>query len=810
MLLMIGQVLIFIILAAFMLAMKLSALIQWFIISVYLISLKFFSHVDSETILFILCIYTVLMLPIAITPLRRKIISEPLLSWFRRSLPKMSQTEAEAIESGDTWWDSALFSGSPNWDNLLDIKNTELRDEEQAFLDEQTETLCKMLDDWQITHYDLDLPPKVWNYLKKERFFSMMIPKEYGGLGFSALANSSIVQKISSVSTSAAVTVMVPNSLGPAELLLHYGTKEQKEYYLPRLASAKEIPCFGLTSSEAGSDATSLTDSGIVCYGKYKGKQVLGMRLTWRKRYITLAPIATVLGLAVKLYDPDNLLGNKKELGITLCLLPTNHPGVNIGNRHFPLNQGFMNGPTEGSDVFVPIDWIIGGSAMVGKGWRMLVECLSAGRGISLPALAASAAKTTYRMTGIYASIRQQFRRPISDFGGVREAMATIAGFNYILEATRVLTVTGIDLGMKPAVVSAIAKYHMTEMARKASDCSMDVHGGRAIMMGPRNYIARGTQGIPISITVEGANILTRSLMIFGQGAIRCHPYVLREMQAAALLDEDKAINDFDEAFSLHVGFTLANIVKLAGSSLFGNLFGSVPTKDKANASYYKKLNHISLALSVTSDISLVILGGKLKLLERLSARLGDVLSYLYLASACLKYNHDAKDSCKNESYLNWAINWCLYNSQEALLDFLDNFPIRTTAWKLRRLIFPYGRKYDKPLDELEDKLVESMLEDSEFRDDITKHTFRSMEPNCPIGRMELAFEKLLTAKPLHKKIKRALKSGALKAQASYTDTLQEAVTKGLLKVEEMELLADTDKVCKDAIEVDDFPPGEL
>lgn len=722
----------------------------------------------------------------------------------------MSQTESEAIDSGDTWWDAELFQGSPDWEQLLSYPKPILSEKEQAFIENQTETLCAMLDDWQITHHDLDMPKEVWDYIKKERFFAMLIPESYGGLGFSAYANSTIVHKIATRSATAAVTIMVPNSLGPAELLLKYGTQSQKDYYLPRLATAEDIPCFALTSEEAGSDATAMVDKGVVCYGEHQGKEVLGLKLTWSKRYITLAPIATVLGLAVKLYDPEKLLGNQEELGITLCLLPTNHPGVEVGKRHFPLNQSFMNGPTRGQDVFVPMDWIIGGQSMIGKGWRMLVECLSAGRGISLPALATSAGKSCYRMTGAYALVRKQFRLSIGKFGGIEAAMARIAGFTYLLEAARHLTVTGIDEGKKPAIVTAIAKYHMTEMARQLMNDAMDVHAGRGIMMGPRNYLARGFQSLPISITVEGANILTRNLMIFGQGVIRCHPYVLTEIQAANDPNVSQGLKVFDKTLFSHVGYLYSNSIRLFTNSVLGAVFCSAPKQHGGFRRYYQKLGHMSLALSVVSDISLLILGGKLKRLERLSARLGDVLSYLYLASAALKYQQDYESELKNRDYLEWSLQWCLYQCQEALYDFFDNFPNCFVAFKLKKNIFPFGKKYKKPSDKLEHRLVVEMLSNSTVRETITRHSYVGADRDCPSGRMEIAFRELLKVQEVLKKIQQAISAGVVPKNVELAVQIRVAVDESIINQEEAQLIQVSDELCQDAIRVDEFSHEQL
>ncbi|HEY1991280.1 MAG TPA: acyl-CoA dehydrogenase, partial [Gammaproteobacteria bacterium] len=582
----------------------------------------------------------VLAVLLNVRPLRRMLITEHLLGWFRKVLPPISETERIAIDAGNTWWDADLFTGRPDWKKLLATPAATLSDEEQAFLDGPVDEFCKSLDDWHITHDLQDLPPEAWDKIRQHRFFGMIIPKQYGGLGFSALAHSTVVMKIGTRSTSAAVTVMVPNSLGPGELLMHYGTEEQKSYYLPRLARAEDIPCFALTGPYVGSDAGALPDIGIVCKGTYKGKETLGFRVSWDKRYITLAPVATILGLAFKAYDPEHLLGEKEDLGITLALIPTDLPGVEIGTRHNPLNAAFMNGPTRGKDVFIPFDCLIGGTQYIGKGWMMLMNCLSVGRAISLPALGTGAGKHASRVTGAYARVRKQFRVPIGKFEGVEEALARIGGLTYRMDAARRLTAGALDRGEKPSVLSAILKYHCTEGMRQVLGDAMDVHGGRGVMMGPRNYLARGYQAVPVSITVEGANILTRSMIIFGQGAIRAHPYLLKEMEAASSEDHAKATVEFDKALFAHIGFTISNAARSLWLGLTSALFTPAPVTGPT-ARYYRQLSRMSAAFTFTADVGLLMLGGEMKRKEKLSARYGDMLSHLYLASASLKQYED-------------------------------------------------------------------------------------------------------------------------------------------------------------------------
>ncbi|MBM2829383.1 MAG: acyl-CoA dehydrogenase, partial [Gammaproteobacteria bacterium] len=584
----------------------------WLWALVFGVLLTGFSYYTSPSVFLLIPLWLCFLLifvPLLVFPLRRNLISTRLFDLYRKLLPAMSDTEREALEAGNVWWDAELFSGKPDWKKLLSMPIPTLSQEEQAFLDGPVEELCRMLDDWHITHERYDLPSEVWEFIKQKRFFAMIIPKHYGGLEFSALAHSAVVMKLSSRSVTAAVTVMVPNSLGPGILLMQYGTKEQKEYYLPRLASGDEIPCFALTGPEAGSDAGGMQDYGIVSRGEFEGKQnVLGILVTWNKRYITLGPVATLLGLAFKLYDPEHLLGDKENLGIALALIPTKHPGVNIGRRHFPLNIPFQNGPNNGNDVFIPMDWVIGGQDRIGQGWRMLMECLSDGRGISLPALSTGAGKFASRTTGAYARIRKQFNVSIGEFEGVQEFLARIGGLTYMMESARVLTLGSLDQGEKPSVITAIIKFHLTESMRQVVNDAMDVHGGKGIMLGPRNYLARSYQSIPVGITVEGANILTRSMIIFGQGAIRCHPYVLTEMQAVANPDANAGLKQFDQAIFGHIGFTISNVVRTLLLGLSNARLCRAPHADDT-AKYYRQLTRMSSAFAMLADMAMLILG---------------------------------------------------------------------------------------------------------------------------------------------------------------------------------------------------------
>lgn len=750
-------------------------------------------------------IFLLIAVPLNVPMLRRMLVTDRVLTIFRKIMPNMSDTEREALEAGSVWWDGELFSGKPDWNKLLETPAPKLSPEERAFLDGPANILCSMIDDWRITQEDRDLPPEVWAYIKDNGFFSMIIPKRYGGLEFSALAHSSVVMKISSRSVTAAVTIMVPNSLGPSELLLRYGTDEQKDHYLPRLASGEEVPCFALTSPEAGSDAASMIDSGVICKGDFNGeKDVLGIRLNWEKRYITLGPVATVLGLAFKLYDPAHLLGDKEELGITCALIPTDTPGVEIGNRHFPLNQAFMVGPNRGKDVFIPLDWIIGGEKRAGQGWRMLMECLAAGRSISLPALSTGASKLVSRGTGAYARVRKQFKTPIGRFEGVEEVLARIAGLTYMMDAARTLTAAAVDLGESPSVVSAVVKYHLTENMRQVVNDAMDIHGGSGICMGPRNLMGRVYQSIPIGITVEGANILTRSLIIFGQGAIRCHPYVFREMQSVA--ENDAA--EFDRAITGHVGFAISNAARSLWLGLTGARFAPTPVRGPSRRCY-QHLTRMSAVFALVSDVSLLVLGGSLKRREKLSGRLADILSYLYLASAALKRFEDQGRPAEDVPLMQWVCDHALYEMQHSLSGLLKNFPNRPVAWLLRLLVLPLGKPYAGPTDQLGHQCADVLLSPSEARDRLTRGLYIPTEAGQALANLEHALELTVALAPLEKKVRAALKNGEL-ISAVESELWQQAVNKKVISDEEFAQWQAADAARLEAISVDEFDKAAL
>jgi acyl-CoA dehydrogenase len=738
-------------------------------------------------------------------PIRRAVLTTPVLALFRKILPQMSNTEKEAIAAGTVWWDGDLFSGKPDWKKLFAYPKPALNAEEQAFLDGPVEELCKLVNEWEITHHLYDLPPAAWQYIKDQGFLGMIIPKEYGGKGFSALMHSAVIVKLTSRSGTAAVSVMVPNSLGPAELLLHYGTKTQKDYYLPRLAKGLEMPCFALTSPEAGSDAGGIPDFGIVCKGEWQGKKdVLGIRLTWEKRYITLGPVATLLGLAFRLYDPDHILGQNEDIGITLGLIPTDTPGVNIGRRHFPLNGAFMNGPNWGKDVFVPMDYVIGGVDYVGQGWKMLMNCLAAGRSISLPGSSVGMAKLATRTTGGYGRIRTQFKMSIGRFEGVEEAMARIGGNMYVMDAARVMTAGAIDLGEKPSVVSAIVKYHMTERGRQVVNDAMDVHGGKGICMGPNNYLGRAYQQIPVAITVEGANILTRTMIIFGQGAIRGHPYVLKEMESVHEPDAAKALRDFDRAFFGHIAFAISNKARASWMGLTCARLVATPG-NRYTHGHLQQLTRLSSAFAWVSDVSMFVLGSALKRRERISARLGDILSNLYLGSCVLKRFED--DGCPAEDVplLNWAMQDTLYRAQEAFYGLFENLPGRLVAWGLRVTVFPWGRVYRAPTDALGSQVVGLLMTPGPARDRLTRGMCIPDDENDAVAAVDAALLAVIAAEPVEAKLRAAQRAGTIDGE--FADMLvADGVAKGVINGEEAATLARAKALRRKVIMVDDFP----
>lgn len=756
------------------------------------------------TSIFALLVFAMPAIFLNVKSLRQQYFTKSFLKFYRKALPELSETEKVALEAGTVYWDAELFTGKPDFKKLHDIKKPELSTDEKEFLAGPVAELCSMLNEHEYNHDKGDMPKEIWDYIMKNKFFAMIIPKQYGGLGFSALGHSAVLQKVSSRSAVAAATIAVPNSLGPAELLLEYGTEEQKDHYLPRLSQGLEIPCFGLTGPTAGSDATSIPDTGVVCKKKIKGKEVLGINLNFDKRYITLSPVATVVGLAFQMLDPDNLIGDKKQLGITLALIPRDTKGMDIGRRHLPLDVMFMNGPIRGKDVFIPMDYIIGGQEMIGHGWRMLVECLSVGRAISLPSCSTGGAKMVAFATGAYARIRKQFNLPIGRFEGIEEALCRIAGKTYSCAAVSTMTALSVDRGERPAVPSAIAKMHTTDMARSMISDSMDIHGGKGIILGPSNYLGRAWMGAPIWITVEGANILTRSMIIFGQGAIRCHPYVLKEMEAAHLEDADESLQQFDKLLFQHMGYSFQNGVRSFFQGL-GTWRLERSPGDKFTKKFYSKITRYSAAFGFAADVSMLTLGGSLKKREKTSARLGDVLSHLYMASAVLKRYRDQGNHHADQPIVAWALHHHFYEIEQALKMLSYNFPSKGIGMFLRRVIFPLGTHELPPGDGLGHKAASLLLSPNETRQRLTDGIDKDESEHHFVAKMNHVLAKVIDTEPLERRVLKAIKGGEIN-EIDPTKQLAQALDKEIINKNEFNSLTKVRQQVAEIIAVDDFP----
>ena len=762
----------------------------------------------SGILSFILIITAAITGLLSIDSLRQKHLSKPIFAWFKNVLPEISQTEQEAIDAGTVWWDGELFSGKPQWNKLLSMPKPALTEEEQAFIDGPVKELCAMVDNWDINHNTAVIPTEVERFIKDNGFLGMIIPKEYGGHDFSGVAQTEIISYLGSTGGCVANYITVPNSLGPGELLIKYGTEEQKNYYLPRLAKGEEVPCFALTGPLAGSDATSLPDTGVICKGEFEGKEVLGINLNFKKRYITLAPVATLIGLAFRLEDPDHLLSDIDDYGITCALIPRETKGINIGRRHKPIGDAFLNGPIEGENVFVPLDYIIGGPEMAGKGWTMLVNCLSVGRCITLPSISTSLSKHMLLGTSAYSALRQQFGMPISMFEGVQKPLARIIGLTYIMNAARLHTAQSLSYGEKPSVPSAILKYHLTEMGRQVALDAMDIHGGKAVMTGPKNYVADAYSSIPIAITVEGANIMTRNLMIFGQGATRSHPYVLKEMELAGQEINESTVSQFDDVFFGHVGFSMSNAVRSLVLGVTGGRFTNTTGSAKLTK-HYRDLNRLSSAFALIADVSMLTLQSKLKFKEMLSARLGDLLSYLYLASMVLK--HYESEGCPEEEYplVEWTMNYLTHQYQIAMQEILQNYPSKLLAMKMGFIIFPLGSRFDAPRDYQDTALVKIFTTASKTRERLLQGTFDQNLSTNPVGQVNAVFMKSLELAPLYKKIRDANKSGLVE-KALGAQQIELAKQANVITDAEAEQLFEFDAQLMEVIHVDHFEPSEL
>lgn len=746
---------------------------------------------------------------LAVPQVRRKALVEPVYGLVRGILPKVSDTEAQALEAGTVGFDAELFSGTPDWNKLLAIPPIQLSPEEQAFLDGPTEELCRMLNDWQIRHANREIPEPVWDFVKQHGFLGMLISKEHGGLGFSAQAQSLILGKIASRSPDAVTIVMVPNSLGPGELIEKYGTAEQKHYFLPRLAKGLEVPCFSLTGPTSGSDAATMRDIGIVTKGMHEGKETLGIRLSWDKRYITLGPKATLVGLAFRLFDPENLLGKGDDVGITLALIPANHPGVNIGRRHLPSGAAFPNGPNWGKDVFIPMEWVIGGDKMAGAGWRMLMECLSAGRAISLPSSATSGAKTMLRVTSAYARIRKQFGLPISRMDGIEEPLVRIIETAYANEAARAMTASMVSRGEKPSVISALMKYQTTEKMRRAVNDAFDIHGGRAICDGPSNYLQSAYQMVPVGITVEGANILTRTLITFAQGALRSHPYLYKEVQSAQDTDKRRGLDTFEDALSGHVAFSLSNATGAFVHNLTGGAFASAPDGALRMSVWYRQLARASRSFAFVADLTVALLGGGLKTKQKITGRLADALSELYMIAAVLKRYEDDGRPQGDHHIVDLCVMNALYRFQEAMAGVIENFPVRWARPLMRLAVFPLGKRYKPASDALGKTVARHVLEPGEVRDRLTRHIYVSKDADDPTGLLEVTLEKVIAAEPAEKKLDKAIRDGLVRRYHGL-DWFTDAAEKGVITHEEAAQLKEAEALVARVIAVDHFDPAEL
>ncbi len=786
-----------IVLAYFRATLRVSAITAGMLFLAYLVF-----GTRSLILLLILLVTTVVLALLSIDEIRIKRITAPLFSWYRKVLPAVSPTEQIAIDAGTVWWEGEIFRGDPDWQRLLAAARTELTEAERAFIDGPVEELCRMSNAWEISFRDADIPQNIVEFIKKHKFLGMIIPAEYGGLEMSPVAQILALTRIFSVG-GIGNFVSVPNSLGPGELLVKYGTDEQKQHYLPRLADGEEIPCFALTAPLAGSDATSIPDTGVVSKGQWQGEEIIGMRLNINKRYITLAPIATLIGLAFKLKDPDHLIGDVEDYGITCALVPRDTPGLDIGRRHYPIGDPFLNGPIVGQDIFVPLDFIIGGKELAGQGWRMLIECLSTGRAISLPTISSSIAKNALAATGAYARIRRQFGLPIAEFEGIQKPLARMAGFTYIINAATMQTAHAISAGARPAVAASILKYHCTEMARQAINDGMDIQGGKAVMKGPKNTLSAAYESVPVATTVEGANILTRNLMIFGQGAIRCHPYVLKEMELAGKGDEPATVEAFDRILFAHIGNVYRNSAHAFVHALTGSLF-CAGYRSSPMRRYYRYVTRLSAAFAVMADVAMLTMQAGLKKREMISARLGDLLSMLYLTSMVLKHYQDQGSPGELKPVVEWSCRYLLSRYEEAMHELLTNLPNRPAAWKMRLGVFPLGRRFNPPPDALEREIAELVTHDTEARRKLIDGIYQTADDSSLAGKYQQTLAMADKFAPLINKLRKAVRDGAI-PDLPGIELVDVAENAGLINAEEAGQLRDFDGRVMDIINVDDF-----
>jgi acyl-CoA dehydrogenase len=749
------------------------------------------------------------LIALSIPTLRRTWLIAPAFGMVRKILPKVSDTEQQALDAGTIGFDAQLFSGTPDWEQLRAVPPITLTADERAFMDGPTEQLCKMIDDWKIRHGDHEVSEDIWDFVKKHGFLGMLISKEHGGLGFSGQAQSMILGKVASRSPDVCTIVMVPNSLGPGELIEKYGTDEQKHYYLPRLARGQEVPCFSLTGPTSGSDAATMRDIGTVVKQQYQGQETLGIKLSWDKRYITLGPKATLVGLAFHLFDPDQLLGGKGDLGITVALIPATHPGVNIGRRHLPCGSAFPNGPNWGNDVFVPMDFVIGGQKMAGQGWRMLMECLAAGRAISLPSSATAGAKSMLRNTTAYGRIRKQFGLPVGKMEGLEEPLARMVQTAYVNEAARAVTASMVSRGEKPSVISALMKYQTTERMRISVNDAMDLHGGRGICDGPMNYLQSAYQAVPVGITVEGANILTRTLITFAQGALRSHPYLYKEIQACQNPDSKKGMHDFEPALLGHIAFSVSNVTGSLFHNVTGGRFAAAPSNVGATEQWYRQLSRASRSFAMVADLTVAVLGGGLKTKQKITGRLADALSELYITACVLKRFEDDGRPPADLPIVDFCAQNGLYKFQEALRGVVDNFPNPAVRTLMRVCVFPFGARMRPAPDWLGHKIVALAMQPGEVRDRLTRDIFISKDVNDATGLLEVTLAKVMEAEEAEKKLDRAIRKGEVQ-RFHGIDWIGDAFRKGILTEAEGTLLREVETLTARVIAVDHFDPDEL
>lgn len=735
-----------------------------------------------------------------VRPVRKILVTAPLMKAAAALdlLPTIGERERVALEAGTSWLEADVLSGRPDFKAMLQDPYPDLRQDEREFLEGPVNELCRMVDDWEV-HRTKDLPQEAWSYIKDERFLGMVIPEEYGGHGFSAYGMNAVIAKLSSRSIPLAVDVMVPNSLGPGELLVHYGTEEQKDRYLPRLARGEEIPCFALTEPDAGSDAAGLASEGVVFQGDDGD---LYLRLNWDKRYITMSSATTLIGLAFRLTDPGNLLGKGEEPGITVALVPSDVEGVQLGQRHDPLHTPFLNGPMEGENVVVPVDQIIGGPEQAGNGWRMLMETLAAGRGIFLPAMNTGGAKLASRVTGAYAQVRQQFGLPIGRFEGVEELLSPIGGLTYMVDALSRFTCGRLDQGQKPAVISAIAKHRSSEFNRQVFMKAMDLLGGAGIMLGPKNLLGSGYVASPIAITVEGSNIVTRSLIIFGQGLIRSHPFAYEELRALEIGDREA----FDRAFWGHIGQIVGNLARSLLLGVTGGRAAGAPVRGPT-AVYYRRLTWASALFALLADVALFTLGGALKKREKISGRFADALSWIYLAMCALRRFEAEGRQAEHLPFVRWGAETALVEIQSALEGILANFPLRPVRWAfgwpllLSLRLNPLG---SGPSDELGESVAAALQRPGTVRNQLTQGIFTPEQEGEPLFELERAFELAVKAQPLYAEIRAAMRRGELRPLRP-KHLVRAARDEGVLSSEEFELLERAERARKRAVSVDAF-----